>query len=207
MTTIITRLYADAKTANAAAQALRAEGMPQDALDVVAKGGDSAAALMAARVGAATAAAYATRIDGGAVAVVARAPVTPFGYARKVMDVLDGFDSIRVPGVKADEYIREEIGSDYYISVLTDHPRWFSQDLQPGSGNWPGPVSRAFAMPLLKRHKDRNSAYSGTRYMSKAFWPMPLLSTKPRKSSVIPGGRKFTEDMGIPTVSAHNGPI
>ena len=206
MTTIVSRLYADAKAANAAAGALKAGGMPASAVDVIAKGGDTMAALKAARVGSASAAAYAPRIDGGNVLVVARAPLQPFGLARRVMDTLDKFDSIHVAGAVPDDYIRETIGNRYYLSILANHPRFFSQDFTPGSLVSRGPVTAAFGMRMVKPHRTKRSAMSGTRYMSRAFWPMALLSKKPRKNNTLRDW-KITEAMGMPTLSRRNGPI
>jgi len=205
MTTIVSRLYADAKAASAAAGALKAAGMPASAIDVIAKGGDTAAALKAARVGKDSAAAYAPRIEKGNALVVARVPLQPFGLARRVMDTLDRFESIHVPGAVPNDYVREQMGSRYGLSVLTSHPRMFSQDFRPGSLISRGPVTAAFGMRMLKPHRVRRSVLTGTRFMSRAFWPMPLISHKPRK--IRAGAWKITEAMGIPTLSRRNGPL
>ncbi|MCX7890127.1 MAG: hypothetical protein N2422_10460 [Rhodobacteraceae bacterium] len=205
MTTIVSRLYADARAANAAAGALKAAGMPASAVDVITRGGDTAAALKAARVGKASAAAYAPRIEAGNALVVARAPLQPFGLARRVMDTLDRFESIHVPGAVPDDYVRETIGSRYALSVLTSHPRIFSQDFTPGSLISRGPVTALFGLPMLKAHRTRRSAMTGTRFMSRAFWPMPLISRRPRR--IHAGAWKISEALGIPTLSRRNGPL
>ena len=206
MTTIITRLYPDTRAANAAAAALKAAGMPASMWDVIA-GSDAAAKMTAARVGKSSAAAYAPRIERGNALLVARAQLTPLGYARTVMDILDGFDAIHVPGATPEEYIREKPDDRHYLSVLTDHPRFFSQDIQPGSGRSTGLVSRAFGIPLLTRKTTSHSAMTGTRHMSRLFWPWRLLSPRRTSTSAIRGGKLITEAMGLPTVSQKNGPI
>lgn len=208
MTTIVSRLYADAPAANAAVADLRAAGLAASLYDVIGRdgAGSAAARMKAARVGAASAAAYGERIERGNVLLVVRAPLTPFGFARTVMDIVDRHESIRVPGAVPDEYIREEIGSRYYISVLTDHPRFFTQDITPGSLIRRGPVTAAWGMPMLKRYKTRFSAMTGTRHMSRFFWPQRLVSPNRHKNRVLRNW-KLTEILGLPTVSRHNGPI
>lgn len=184
MTTIISRLYPDARTAATIAGDLKAAGFPSGVMDVVHAGDGMAAALSDAGVPDASAAAYAAAAATGNAAVVVRAEVTPLGAALRAMEIVDSHPSIHVAGAEPNAYIRQSARDDLYLSVLTDHPRWFSSDIRPGSGLGPGLISRAFGMRLLSAHRTGRSAMSGTRYMSKMFWPMKLVSRKTSHSAM-----------------------
>lgn len=189
MTTIISRLYADARTAEAVAGALHKEGFPKGTVHVI----RDTAGMDGARLGAATEAAYAPGLAKGHALVVVAAGVTPFGAAFRAMDVMDGTESIFVAGAENSRYIEETARGDLFLSVLTDHPRWFSGDVKPGSGLGPGLISRAFGMRILSQHRVGRSAMSGTRYMSRAFWPQKLLSEHRTKRSVMSGTRFMSQ--------------
>ncbi len=94
MTTIISRLYKDQKTADAVAAGLAHEEFPAGTYDVIAAGDDTEARITAAGVASASAAAYAPNVDAGNALVVCRAPFTPFGAARVAMQVMDGKETL-----------------------------------------------------------------------------------------------------------------
>jgi hypothetical protein len=202
MTTIITRLYADKKAAGAVTKALHDAGFPKGTVDVIEAGSGAAAALMAARAGAETAAAVAGKLDGGKAAVVARAPVTPFGAARAAMQIMDDADPIGVTGAAASEYIRETPRGDILLSILSDHPRWFTPDMGPGKGRARGTVSSAFGLRTLSRERERRPAIRGGAFISTKVLPFPLLKAKSGSSSAMSGGgTPFSTLLGWPTVS------
>ena len=91
----------------------------------------------------------------------------------------------------SNEYIREVADLDMRTPrILLNHPTMMTRDDYVGSGwaNWR--MSDVFGWPTVSRRRNyKPSVMQGTRYMSKGFWPRPLLSNKPRKSSVMPGGR------------------
>jgi hypothetical protein len=107
---------------------------------------------------------------------VIRAPLTPFGAARRAIEVADSEPALPVEVEDPNVYIREAPDMRPYLSVLTDHPRWFSGDIQPGRGDRYSLLSEAFSWPLLSRRKARNSAMRPARLMSQRIIKQPLLT-------------------------------
>jgi hypothetical protein len=126
----------------------------------------------------------------GQALFVCRAPFTPFGAARTAMAAAATETAVQVPGAPASEYIREEADLDMHTPrVLLNHPLMMTRDDYVGSG-WSGwRMSDVFGWPTHSRRRDYQLKVLRNRYMSQGFWPRPLLSAKPRKSSVMPGGR------------------
>lgn len=191
MTTVVSRLYDSVDTANRVADKLRAAGFPESTLSVIATA--DSAAIQAARVSAPVAASYVSAMTGGQAVLVCRAPVTPFGAARVAMATADGEAWINTGRGAANEYIREVANLDNLNpSVLTNHPMMMTRDDYVGSGWAEWRMSDVFGFPTISvRREYRPSVLTGTRYMSRAFWPQRLLSAKPRRSSVYSGGRRF----------------
>jgi hypothetical protein len=194
MTTIITRIYRSNADAEAAAAELDSAGHPRENVDIVSepdifRSGRSLAQRIAdARVGKASAGIYEAEVRSGRTLLVVRAPVVPFGAARNAIAIVDRHEPLYVSGVVSNEYIRERPKTELFLSILPDHPRWFSSDMNPRANANRGTVSEAFGLRTLSPRRPRTSAMSGGGYMSKLFWPMPLLSRKQRRSSVIHGG-------------------
>ncbi|MCU0854285.1 MAG: hypothetical protein MUF63_05100 [Rhodobacteraceae bacterium] len=230
MTTVITRLYADEEAARAIVRRLSWEGLPARALQVISSGGRSretiAEKMQSAGVHVTAVPAYSERVAGGNALLVVRATYKPLGAAQIARDATARSKAIEVRGVIDDYYFADP--PDNAPSVLKDHPRFLSLDLEPGEykggpisaelgiplltrGHRNRPlhvfkggkfVSRAFwPMPLLSRKRKANSAIHGGRYMSKLFWPMPLITKKERTGSVIRGGAlPFSRAFGMPTI-------
>jgi hypothetical protein len=180
MTTIISRLYADPAAANDVVAGLSKMGMPAANYDVIAADADVDAltsTISAARVRAKAAQLYAAHLasKGGALVVV-RAPFSPIGAARAAMDVVDGVACVDVGVANQNDYQSEAIDPQHFLSVLTDHPRFASHDLRPGYSRVYGPVTELFGLRLLSRPKARTSAIRGGGFMSRMFWPMPLVT-------------------------------
>jgi hypothetical protein len=208
MSTIIARLYPDAQTAESAVQGLLDAGMARKDIDIFTAGSneDLVQAIAAARVSKAAAAAYAERLTGDRTLMVARAPMTPFGLAREAIGIADGHDSIRVAGVKPNEYERDTPRMEPYLSVLRDHPRFMTElDMKPGKISH-GPVfSLGFALPLLSEHRPRRSATRGGGFMSTRFLPFPLLKPHRDKRSVMESGRTISSFLGMRLLSRKPG--
>ncbi|PWK62570.1 hypothetical protein [Roseicyclus mahoneyensis] len=191
MTTVVSRLYDTVDTATRVADQLRAKGFPESTLSVITT--PDAGLIAAARVGEAATAAYARAMKAGQALLVCRAPVTPFGAARVAMTVADSEAWIDAGRGKCNEYIREVADLDMQTPrILPKHPLMMTRDDYVGSG-WAGwRMSDVFGFPTVSRRRDyKLSVMQGTRYMSRGFWPRPLLSAKPRPSRVISGGRLF----------------
>jgi hypothetical protein len=187
MTTVVSRLYETLDTAERLADQFRAEGFPDSTLSILTSA--DVAAMVAAHVPEPDAARYAARMQAGQAVFVCRAPFTPFGAARRAMELADG-----VPAVAgANSYLRQSPQLERGLnSVLPTHPKMMTRDDYVGSG-WPEfRASHLFGWPTVSRRRAApdNLVKSGPS-MSRMFWPGKLISNKPRKSSVISGGRYF----------------
>lgn len=217
MTTVVSRLYSDAATADAAVAALRAEGHPEGHIDVIAGGEDKAALarrIEAARVSQSAAAAYAAKLDEGKALVVVRVPFMPLGAALNAIRTVDRFPSVDAGVAKQDEYIREAPRDDlqppHSIRILKDGPLFLTAKAPPGhlvltrkhAVRDQGPVSSRFGFRLLSKDRPRRSAMSGGGFMSTKFLPFPLLKPRKDKLSVIPGGGTvFSDKLGLSLLS------
>ncbi len=227
MTTLITRLYASEKAADTMADKLYWKGFPRRSLQVV-TGSDKAAVqerLMRAHVPADSAAIYAEHVAGGTALLLIGATYKPLGAARIARDMTAKSDVMDVAGVVDETRVPDQ--PDHAPSVLKDHPRFLSmgisakrnlisdqlglRTLSPRrerrsairGGRF---MSRAFwPMKLVSQNRNAHSAISGGKFMSKAFWPMPLLSSTPRRNSVMPGGgTPFSRALGLSTLSSRS---
>jgi hypothetical protein len=204
MTTVVSRLYDKVDTANRVADRLRAQGFPESTLSIITTA--DAKAIAKARVGEAATAAYAKTMKDGQALFVCRAPVTPFGAARVAMAAADSEAWIDTGRGACNEYIREEADLDIRTPrVLKGQPLMMTRDDYVGSGWAEWKLSDVFGWPTRSRPRSGPlSVMQGTRYMSRGFWPRPLLSNKPRRSSVIRGGRLMFGSAGVSTPSKHS---
>jgi hypothetical protein len=161
MTTIITRLYADAAKADHVAGRLRAAGHGAGTIDVIGAGGDLHGRLAAAGVGAAAAAAYAGGIASGGSLVVVRAPFNPIGAARNAMMIVDDTPSVAVGLESENVYVRHRPEGSRFLSILSDHPRIFASDAMEGRKR--GLASEAFGIRTLSARKTKTSAMGKAR--------------------------------------------
>ena len=221
-TTVISRLYGDAQSANGIRERLYREGFPRHALSVVsASDGDDVEAVKAKIMRAAVpeegADAYATRVSEGASLVVVRATYKPLGAVRIANETFESSGAL--PVNLAAQSFKIKTPPDHAPSILKDHPRFLT--MAPRGTHAGGPVSGQLGMRLVsapkrrdsvinggklmfgdgvKRGRSSSSAMSGGRFMSRSFWPMPLLTKKRGGSSVIPGGgHPFSRLLGWPT--------
>ncbi|WP_413717721.1 hypothetical protein [Silicimonas sp. MF1-12-2] len=229
MTTVITRLYADTTKAESVANRLRWEGFPRNSVRVIsADGGDEEAVkarLSRADVNEAIVGSYASHLASGGAALVIQATYKPLGAARIAREIVGKSDAVDAASEHNDYYMPDR--PDHAPSVLKDHPRLMTLPLEPEDYRG-GPISRELGirllsprkartsamrggrhmskafwpMPLVSKGRKARSAISGGRHMSKAFWPMPLVTTKPRKNSVIRGGSlPLSRMLGWPPIS------
>lgn len=205
MTTIISRLYRSADTAHAAEAALRAAGHDAATIRIVpAEGDDPAARLAAAGVGATSAAAYGRAMAAGQAVLVVRAPFTPFGRARSAMQVADGFGPLEVAGVNANQHVPDQPDPRIFHPAITRHAHVMTTDMPPFIARRRGTVSSAFGLPLLmagrraralprgpflsrllglpmlSRRRPRGGLLPAGSFLSRLFWPLPLLAGQSR---------------------------
>ncbi|MDX1743229.1 MAG: hypothetical protein R3186_06505 [Ruegeria sp.] len=195
MTTVISRVYADEATADGVLTALREAGHPEANFDVFkgdAKG--LAEEITAARVSEDAAAVYAKMLKKkGATLVVMRAPFAPFGAARNAQKIMDSVEHVPAKVETETQYIRDQPDMDLFMDqkILRNHPRFLTPDMNPYANANRGLISRGLYWPLLTKHRTKRSALSGTRFMSQRILPFRLLLDKPRKNSVMSGGRRM----------------
>lgn len=197
MTTVITRLYADGKTAEQAVTALKLQNHPDDNIDTVSSGSGAQDAMTTAGVPENSAAAYAKAMTSGSALVVVRAPVTPFGAARNAMDTLDQFDSVDAGVANQNVYIETAPSGDMLMELKVDrtHRHWATW----GNERRRGRVSDAFGVKCLSPYKTSRSAYSGTKFFGSFLLP-PISKRKPRGDSVFSGTKHFGNFL-VPLIS------
>ena len=193
MTTVITRLYADTKTANAAVADLKSAGFTGDMMDVVKPGPNAEDAMAAAQVSNAAAAKYAAQLSGNAALVVARAPFMPMGAAFRAMEVVDAHPSLNAGVADQNAYVKQDVDRSKFRSKVAGHGHILGHDLTPGYSERYGLVTAAFGLKHLKPHRSKRSAISGGGFKSRMFWPMPLLKKKDGSSSAISGGAHMSK--------------
>lgn len=202
MTTIITRLYPDLATAQAVSAALTARGHDAATIEVITSRGDGSVEdrLQAARVQAASAAAYAPGIAKGGALLVVRAPFAPMGTARDAIRVVNRTPALNVGLEDEDVYIREQPRVDIAGKVLPGTTFFMSNPYRSSTHG------HIFGKNPIIESRPRTSAIRGGAYMSKMFWPMKLVSEPKERTSAIRGGFLFSSIFGIPTVIRDWGP-
>lgn len=187
MTTVVSRLYDTVDAAQGVADQFRAAGFPESTLSVLTSA--DTAAMVAARIPEAQASIYASRLQAGQAVFVCRAPFTPFGAARRAMDLADGVASL----AGANSYLRQDPKLERGLnSVLPSHPKMMTREDYVGSGWAEFRASHLFGQPTVSRRREApKNLLTGRGPISGLFWPGKLISTKPRKPSVISGRRHF----------------
>lgn len=219
MITVIARLYGDEASARGVVGRLYRQGFPRNAITLVSKSdGDVEGRIARALVPEDAAGKLAAKVEDGNSIVIVRATYKPLNAVRIANETFE--TSGAVPSGLETESFRVKAPRDHAPSILKDHPRFLTLD---GSVRGGPTVSERVGLRLLSRHKRRDSVISGGRlffgdgvlrgrqakaslktgkFMSKAFWPMPLLSKKKDGLSVLPGGgHPLSRLMGWPTVS------
>jgi hypothetical protein len=191
MTTIVTRLYESSEAAERVAATLRADGFPEATLSIINEA--DPARMTAARVDEDAAELYAKAMTGGQALFVCRAPFTPFGAARRAMEVAGSEAAIDAGVTNENRHVEDVAGrlDSQTPSVFGHHPLMMTREDYVGSG-WSGfRVSDMLGWPTVSRRKDRpRTLLQGSPHITRAFGP--LLRSAPRKSSVIAGGRHMS---------------
>jgi hypothetical protein len=163
MTTIISRLYADQKTAQQAVTALKLQNHPDDLISVIPAGSGAEQAMIDAHVPENSSKLYADKMSGKNTLVVYRAPITPFGAARNAIMTLDEFDSIDA-GVENQNFYQSTAPQvdQMLIDLKVDrtHSHWATWGRERPRGT----VSGAFGLPLLTGYKNSLSVYRGKKF-------------------------------------------
>jgi hypothetical protein len=196
MTTIITRLYADAAAAQTVVAALLAEGPSSATHQVITKDGAGSVAerMHAARVGATAARAYAGPLGEGRALLVVNAPFAPMGTALNAIRTVNRFPAMDVGLADEDLYIRDEPTLDLSGKVLQGTVFYMSnphRSLPQGHIMGSKPI-------ILSR--PRHSAIRGGAYISTKFWPMKLVSKPKVGTSALHGTWLFSSLFGVPTL-------
>lgn len=200
MTTVITRLYADKSTAEAAAADLAGEGFASADIDVIDKA--DAAAMAEARVAEDAAGAIAAAMPAGAALLVVRAPFSPIGAARRAMEIVDGHPAIETATTARADYIRETPRASHFRpTILEDHPLFMTGGAGAVTRRPEGMIGNSFGFKTIIRRKETpNSArWKGGAILGSVA---PLLRKKSGKNSAIAGGQLFTATMGMPMLRA-----
>ena len=225
MTTLLTRLYANETVAHDAMDRLFRAGFPRHVMRVIAaranEGRDGAMARIArSRVPERAASVYAEGVASGNALLVVAATYKPLGARKIGVKVLEGTDDLPTNLEQQDFKVATE--RDHAPRVLKDHPRFLTPSPDPDHVG--GPLSDQFGFSMVSAMRRRtsateggghilpfgnlmtrrsaNSAMKGGGFMSRAFWPMKLITNKPRRSSVIRGGgTPFSRLFGLRTTS------
>lgn len=186
MTTVITRLYADDKTACDIARQLKADGIPKKALQVIVADGRKRPALIEALKSAgvhdSAAAGYADRVAAGAAALVAKVNYKPLGAAKIVRTVTAKAAVVALEN--ATEEFTCKDAPKMTDNIMKDHRHMFLT--QPVKSEPAGEFSARFGWRLLLDTPRKKNVYEGGRFMSTNFWPTALVKDTPRKPNLLP---------------------
>ena len=198
MTTIVTRLYSDAKTAETAVTALKLQNHPDENIDTISSGSGAKAAMVAAQVPDESAAAYSKAMKSGNTLVVVRAPVVPFGAARNAIDTLDEFEAMDAGVQNENVYLSGGPQGDMMLDLKVDrsHRYWATW----GNERRRGRVSDAFGIRTLSPYKTHRSCYTGENKYFANFIMGHLSKRKPPSNAVF-HGTKFFADFLVPHLS------
>ncbi len=220
MTMIIIRLYKSSDAADSAASKLRSAGFADKFIDVIthnraARDERTLEELMSeAGLGKAAIAACSKALAKGQALLVAR---PPFGSMLEAAAIVDTVESIPVEGTESRGVADYETRIALLPTILRDHPRFLSQDLDSRPNHSYGTVSDAFGLRLLSKPRQRMSAARRTGHVSTRYLRFPLLTSGPistrflryplllkraRKMSVMPDdGMRFSSIIGWPLLS------
>ncbi|GFE51635.1 hypothetical protein So717_33880 [Roseobacter cerasinus] len=195
MTTLITRLFEDQEKARYVKERAVFMGVPSRDMSVITKGSaeDDAgltAKMQAAGVDDSALGTYLAHVKEGQAVFAVRATYKPLMAATKMRELLAKHDPLEAGNVVEDRFVPD--GPQKASSILTEHPHFLTVPMHR-TGYEGGPVTAGLGWPMLRARKPSNSVMKGGKFMSRSFWPMPLVSDKPRKTSVIEGGRHMSK--------------
>lgn len=226
MTTLLTRLYADERTANGVRESLYRAGFPRHVMRVISqRSGEDHESLSkriaGARVPDRAASVYTESVVSGDVLLVVEAGFKPLGARKIGLQVLSETDSLPT-NLESQDFTVAKI-RDHAPRVMKDHPRFLTAS--PDPDHIGGPLSDQFGFSMVSATRKRtsamsggkqmfpfsslmpkrkaNSAIRGGRFYSRMFWPMKLVTNKPRRRSAMAGGgTPFSRLLGMSTTSS-----
>lgn len=151
MTTIVTRLYENAAHAADVVAKLKAEGFPDNCMDVVAqKEGSSAQdAILDAGVPTDIAQQYAQHMTSSRALLVVRAPFVPFGAAKAAIEAADEHPAFDAGVVDQNLNVRDEVNDDLFTSIFPSHRKFLTGDYELRNDMKPRGFSANFRIPTL----------------------------------------------------------
>lgn len=224
MTHILTRLYADEKTANGVRERLFRAGFPRYVMRVVTLRDDETHDSLMNRITRIhvpdrAASVYTESVASGNALLVVEAGFKPLGARKIGVAVLDETDDMP-SNLESQDFKIANI-KDHAPRVMKEHPRFLTAS--PDPDHIGGPLSDQFGFSMVSASRRRNSAgkggpifpfgalikgrnaksaMSGGGFMSRIFWPMKLVTNAPRRrSAIVGGGTPFSRLLGLKTTS------
>ncbi len=219
MITVLTRLYRDEASARGVVGRLYRAGFPRNTVSLIANDQSNLShRIERALVPEPAAGILSSLVSTGRCLVIVRATYKPLNAVRIAKETFE--TSGAVPSGLEAEVFRVKAPKDHAPSVLKDHPKFLTMD---GSVSDGPKISEQIGLRLLSPRKRRASVIPGGKlffgdavlrrrtrktklptgkFMSRTFWPMPLLSKRKDRRSVIPdGGHPLSSLMGWPLTS------
>lgn len=208
MTTIITRLYRTPDEAEAARDALGAEGCPSGAVSLLASspdaGGSDLAAIRRAGVYESAAIVYAGHVAEGAALLVVRAP---FGTAFRTLEILEDFPDVDVGISHPDAYVESQASGRHSkngeAALLNSDLLLLSEDLMPPAllkNGWT--FSHLFGLPLLTNWMPTGGSLVTGRTTISSYLGLPLLTKRQSpRAGLLKSETPFSSALGLPTLS------
>lgn len=204
-TTIITRLYADTKAAQAVQSRLLERKFRRADVELVsAREGEDAKTLEArlkqAWVHESAAPVYAEKIAGGAAALVVQANYRPLGARRIVREVIAESAPLDVKAEHEEHEVKLQLEDQPLLpKVLTDHPLFLRIDGDPGTGRKAQGFSKPFGLATLTGWRMPGRKLS---HRDGPIIPFKTIDTRPRKKSVMIDHPRFSQRLGWSTIKA-----
>lgn len=195
MATVVTRLFADTETVDAAIAELKNEGFGSLDYTIVSEGSSLDTvdeALKNAGVRPKDAPAFAQSVRSGNTAVVVRAP---FGAAGIAVFILDHFKPVQVQGGRG----QVMVAAGRRAPPPLANAKILSGPGLPAIVNWKTPFEYFFWAPSIIKTKSRGTLMSGMRTPLSSIIPAPII-IKPKPSKKPLRSRTFSSMIGFPEV-------
>ncbi|ABD54501.1 hypothetical protein [Jannaschia sp. CCS1] len=180
MTTIVTRLYENAAHADDVVAHLKAEGFPDDTMDVIEQGTRTSAEdrIVEAGVPANIAQQYAQHLSVGRGLLVVRAPFVPFGAAKTAIEAADMHPSFDAGVTNENIHTPKEFDDRQYLSIMSSDRLFLTNRLDVDNGLKPRGFSAAFGVPTLSYQHERKRMRPAVMDAHFGNFFVPLLSRR-----------------------------
>lgn len=157
MTTIVTRLYEDPTHADAAVATLKADGFPDDCMDIVEQRSRTSAQdqIEAAGVPTDVAQQYAQHLTSNRALLVVRAPFAPFGAARRAIEVANEYPAFNAGVSNENMNIPDRENPELFLSILPSHRLFLTGMYELRNDLKPRGLSNAFRIPTLSKRPEK----------------------------------------------------